>query len=75
MDFIDEQHVVRFQIRQQRGQVARTFQHGAAGLTQIDAKFVRNDVGERCFAEARGSEEQYVIQRIPPLFGRFDEEP
>ena len=44
VDFVNKQHVVCFQIGEQRGQVFGFFKHGAAGLTQINAKFLRDDV-------------------------------
>jgi hypothetical protein len=38
MDLVDEQHVVRLQVGQQRREVAGLFDHRAGGLAQADAR-------------------------------------
>ena len=62
MNFVDEQDVVGLQIGQQRGQIARAFEHGAGGLFEVDAHFARDDVCERGFAQTRRAEQQGVIK-------------
>ena len=64
MDLVDEQDVARFEIGQQRGQVAGTLQHRAGGLAQVDAHLLGQDMRQRGLAEARRPEDQHVIQRI-----------
>ena len=44
VDLVDEQHVVRLQVGQQRGQVAGLLDHRAGGLAQVDAQLVGDDV-------------------------------
>jgi len=74
MDFIDEQHVVGFQIGQDRRQVARTLQHRAGSLAQIDAHLARDNVRQRGFAQTRRAEQQRVIKRFAALPGGGDED-
>jgi hypothetical protein len=44
MDLVDEQHVVRLEVGQQRGQVAGALEHRPGGLAQVDAQLVGDDV-------------------------------
>jgi hypothetical protein len=64
MDLVDEQHVVRFEVGQHRGQVAGALQHRARGLAQVDAHLVGDDVGQRGLAQARRAEQQHVVERL-----------
>ena len=73
MDFVDEQHVVRLEVGQDRGQVAGALQHRAGGLAQVDAHFGGDDVRQRRLAEARRAEEQDVVERFTTFFGGLDE--
>ena len=54
VNLVDEQHVVRFEIGEQGGEVAGALQHRARGLAQVDAHLVRDDVRQRGFAEPGG---------------------
>ncbi|MCY1374282.1 hypothetical protein D9M69_616130 [compost metagenome] len=74
MDLVDEQHVVGFEVGQQRRQVLGLFQHRPAGLAQVDAQLLRDDVTERRFAQPRRAEQQHVVQRLAAFFGRADED-
>ena len=67
MDLVDEQHVVRLQVGQQRGQVAGALDHRAGGLAQVDAQLVGDDVRERGLAQARRAEDQHVVERLAAL--------
>jgi hypothetical protein len=67
VDLVDEQDVVRFEVGQQRRQVARTLQHRAGGLAQVDAHLARDDVGQRGLAQARRAEQQRVVERFARL--------
>ena len=67
MDLIDEQHVARLEIGQQRGEIAGPLQHGTGSLAQIHAQFAGEDVGERGLAEARRAEDQRVVERFAAL--------
>src|SRR6185295_7820970 len=74
MDLIDEQHVVRLEIRQQRREIAGPFEHGTRGLPQVHAELVRDDVCERGLAEPRRAEQQRVVERFAALTRRRDED-
>ena len=74
MDLVDEQHVVRLQVRQQRRQVAGALDHRSGGLSQIHAQLVRDDVRERGLAEARRAEDQHVVERLAPVARGLDED-
>ena len=72
VNLVDEEHLVRLEIRQQRGEVSRPLQHGAGGRTDLHLQLLRNDVGERGLAQARRTVQQHVIERFPALPGRLD---
>ena len=74
MDFVDEQYVVRFEVGQKRGQIARAFQYRAAGLAQVHAQFFGDDVGQRGFAQARRTEKQRVVECFAAFFGCLDKD-
>ena len=73
VNLVDEQHVVLFEIGQQRGQVFRLFQHRAGSLAQVHAEFGRDDVAQRRLAEAGRAEQQHMVERLAALSGRADE--
>ena len=54
MDLVDEQDVVRFEVRQDCGEVARALEHRPGRLPQVHAHLVRDDVRERGLAESGG---------------------
>jgi hypothetical protein len=66
VDFVDEQHVVRFEVAEDGGKVAGALQHRAGGLTQIDPHFGRDDVRQCGLAETRRAEQQHVVERFVP---------
>ena len=74
MDFIDEQHIVGFQIGQHRRQVAGALQHRAGSLAQIDAHLARDDVRQRGLAQARRAEQQRVVERLAAVARGGDED-
>ena len=74
MDLVDEQHVARLQIGQQRRQIAGTLEHRARGLAQVDAELGGDDVRQRRLAEPRRPEDQHVIERLAALRARADED-
>ena len=67
MYLVDEQHVMRFEVGQDRRQIARLLEHRARGLTQIDLHFIGDNMRQRGLAEPGRSEDQHVIQRFPAL--------
>ena len=64
VDLVDEQHVARFQIGQQRGEVAGLGNHRPGGGAEVDAQFARHDLRQRGLAEARRADEQHVVERF-----------
>ena len=74
MDLIDEQHVARLQIGQDRRQVAGPLQHRTGGLAQVDAQLGGDDVRQRGLAQARRTEDQHVIERLGAHARRVDED-
>ncbi|MNT08824.1 hypothetical protein D3C72_1435780 [compost metagenome] len=72
MDLVDEQHIVRLQVGQQRGQVAGLFDHRAGGHAQGHAQFVGDDMAEGGLAQAGRAEDQHVVQRIATTLGGLD---
>ncbi len=75
MDFVDEQHVARLQIGQQRGQIAGLGDHRAGGGAEIDAQFARDDLRQSRLAQSRRTDEQHVIERFFTPARRLDEHP
>ena len=67
VNLVDEQHVARLQVGQQRGEIAGTLEHRARGLAQVHAELAGEDVGERGLAQSGRPEDQRVIQRLAAL--------
>ena len=74
MHLIDEEHVVRLQIGEQRGKVAGALDNRSRGLAQTHAKLVGDDMREGCFAETRRTKNQHVVKSFATLAGRVDED-
>ena len=74
VDLVDEQHVVRLQVGQQRGEVARPLDHRPGRLPQVHAQLVRDDVRKRGLAEPGRAEDQHVVQRLAPVARGLDED-
>ena len=74
VDLVDEQHVARLEVREQRREVARTLEHRSRRLAQVHAELVRDDVRQRRLAESRRSEQQHVVERLAALARRLDED-
>ena len=72
MDFVYEQHVAFFKIREQAGEVAGFLDGRAAGAFEIGAHRLGEDAGERGLAEAGRAVEEDVVQRFAALFGGGD---
>ncbi len=69
---IDKQHIVRLQIRQQRCEIARLFDSGSRGYTDIHSHFIRDYARQRGLAKSGRSVQQNVIQTLAALFRRLD---
>ncbi len=69
MDFVDEEDVARFEVRQQAGQVARLLDGRPAGALEAGAHGFGDDVGQRGLAQTGRSVEQDVVERLAALSG------
>jgi DNA polymerase III delta prime subunit len=74
VDLVDEQHIVRFEVGQQRRQVLGFFQHRTAGLAQVHAQLLRDDVTQRGLAQAGRAEQQHMVQRLGAFPGGANED-
>ena len=70
MDLVDEQHVARLQVGEQRGEIAGPLEHRTGGLAQVHAELVRDDVRERGLAQPGRPEDQHVVERLAALDAR-----
>src|SRR3989338_8701207 len=73
MDLVDEQHVIRLKVGQQRGEVAGALQHGAGSVAQIPPHLARDDLCQRGLAQARRAKQQHMIERFFAPLCRFYE--
>ena len=64
VDLVDEQHVARFQISDQRGEIAGLGDHRPGGGAKIHPQFARDDLRQRGLAEAGRADEQYMVERL-----------
>ena len=74
VDLVDEQHVARLQIGQDRGEVAGALDHRAGGGAEADAEFARHDLRQRGLAEAGRPVQQHMVQRLAAPAGGLDED-
>src|SRR6202000_2299944 len=74
MNLIDEQHITRLQVGENRGDIGRALQHRAGGLAQAHSQLAGEDVGQGGFSQTRRSEDQHVIERLAPLSRSSDED-
>ena len=70
MNLVDEKDVAFFKTREQAGEFARFFNHWSAGVLNVDAHRVSDDIGEGCFAEARWSAQQNVLEHVAAFLCR-----
>ena len=74
MDLVDEEHVSRLQIGEDGGQVAGPFQNRPRGGFDVYLHLAGDDMRQCGFAEAGGSAEQNVVNRIGALPGGLDQD-
>ena len=67
MDFVDEQHLARGEVRDDADQVARLFDGGSRRRAHGDAHLVANHVRERRFSQTRRAVQEDVIERLAAL--------
>ena len=72
MDFVDKEHITLVKVCQKSRQIARLFNGGSAGHSEINAHFVGNDARKRCFAEPRRAVKQNMVKRLASLTGGLD---
>jgi hypothetical protein len=73
VDLVDEQHVAGLEIREQRGEVARTLDRGPARRAQRRTELVGDRARERRLAEPGRSVEQDMVERLAARARRADE--
>ncbi len=71
VDLVDEQHVARLQVGQDRGQVAGALDHRAGGGAEADAQLARDDLRQRGLAQARRPVQQHVVHRLRPALAAW----
>ena len=75
MDLVDEQHIARLQIGEDRRQIAGPRQHRPACHPKTDAQLARHDLRKGGFSQARRAMKKRVVHRLAPDLGTFDENP
>ena len=73
VDLVDEQHVPRAQVRQQRRQVAGPRDDRPGRRPEADAEFRRHDLRQRRLAEPRRPVEKRMVHRLAAVGGGGDE--
>ena len=68
VDLVDEQHVMRFQIGEQRGEIARLGDHRAGGCAESHPQLICDDLRQSGLAQPGRAEEQRVIHRLAARF-------
>ena len=74
MNLVDEQHIARFQVGQQGGDIARLFQHRAGGGAQGNTHLIGDNARQGGLAKAGRSKNQRVIQRFTAPLCRLQED-
>ena len=67
---VDEQHVTVVEVREDRGEVARPLEGGAARRLEARLHLGRDDPGQARLAEAGRTGEEHVVDRLTALPGR-----
>ena len=73
MDFIDEEYVAFLEIRQYAGQVGGLIEDRPGRDFNVRCHLIGDNVGERGFAQPRGTGEKHMVKRFVPLLCRCDE--
>ena len=73
VDFVDEQHVARFEVGEQRREVAGPRDHRPGSAAESDSEFARDDARQGGLAEAGRAVEEHVVERLRPPPGGLDE--
>ena len=74
VDLVHEEDVVRLQVRQDPGEVARPGDHRARRQPQPGAHLARDDVREGRLAEAGRTRQEHVVERLAAALRRREED-
>jgi hypothetical protein len=74
VDLVDEEHVTRFQVREQRREIAGALDGGATRRAQRRADLAGHDARQGRLAQTRRAVEEQVIEDLPALPGGADED-
>ncbi len=74
VDLVDEKDILFVQIRQNRRQITRSFDHRTGGHLDIHPHLPGHDVGQGRLSETGRTIEEHMIEGLLPLFGRLDED-
>lgn len=75
VNLVDEEHIMRFEIGEQGGEIPRTFEHRPRSLAHADPHLGGDDVGKRGLAQPWRAKQQHVVERLFPRPRRSDEDP
>ena len=73
VDFVDEQHVARLQIGQDRRQITGPLDHRPGRRAKPNPELARDDLRQSRFAQTGRAMQQHVIQSLTAVFRRLDE--
>ena len=73
VDLVDEQDILFVQIRQDGGQVPRSFDHRTGSHLDVHPHLPGHDISQRGLPETGRTVEEDVIQGLLPLFCGLDE--
>src|SRR6266853_3632277 len=71
VNFVDEEHIALFQAGEKPCEFASFFDDRSAGVFDIHAHRVGDDVGKRRLAEPGRAAQENVLQHVAALFSRF----
>ena len=74
VNFIDKQHIIRFQTGKHPRQIARLIKHRTGSYLKAHSQFIRNNIGKCRFTQSRRSMQQYMIQRFATQTSCFNED-
>ena len=74
VDLVDEQHVARLEVGEDRGEIPGALDHRAGGGAEADAKLAGDDLGQRGLAEAGGAMKKHMVKGFAAMAGGLDED-
>lgn len=73
VDFVDKEHVVRFERHEDTGEIARFVEDGAGCDLEADAEFVGDDIGKGGFTQAGRAVEECMVEGLTAQACRLHE--